>query len=202
MPYFFQYDQEDLTSFCEAVCAAAPIPCWLYNLPSFTAGIRVENAIGMLRDIPNLVGMKDSSGNRDHLEILGRERARGEASIFVGDDSLLLDALRAGWSGVVSGIACFVPELIRAVYDAHVSGDAERAARWQQSLDELIEQVVRMPIPWGVRTGLEARGIPNGPMHVPPSAHRARQAEEFRTWMAAWAEQLGLKLQEVWSSLG
>lgn len=201
MPHFFQYEQEDLVSFCEAVCAAVPVPCLLYNLPSFTAGVSVESAIHLLRSVPNLVGMKDSSGDRDHLAPLSRARVNDEFSLFVGDDSLLLDALHAGWDGVVSGIACFAPELICAVYNSYSNGDEERARCCQQMLDELIEQVVRLPIPWGVRIGLAARGVPNGPMHVPPSRNRLRQAEELRAWLDAWSAGRGLRLQDVWSDI-
>lgn len=202
LPYFFRYEREDLVSFCEAVCSAVNVPCWLYNLPGFTAGVTVETAIGLLRSIPNLVGMKDSSGECGHLQLLAAARRGGEFSLFVGDDSLLLDALRAGWNGVVSGIACFAPELIRAVYDAQMSGNGERALRCQKILDKVIEQVVQLPIPWGVRVGLAARGIPNGPMHVPPSAGRIRQAEELTAWLSAWALRHGLNLREVWTGLG
>ena len=201
MPHFFQYEQEDLVSFCEAVCAAVPVPCLLYNLPSFTAGVSVESAIDLLRGIPNLGGMKDSSGDRSRLEPLARARGNGEFSLFIGDDNLLLDALRAGWDGVISGIACFVPELIRGLYDSYVRGDLEGAARRQQTLNGVIEQVVRLPIPWGVRVGLATRGIPNGPMHVPPSAHRLRQMEDLAAWLAAWAGERGLALDSVWPDI-
>ncbi len=201
MPHFFRYAQEDLISFCEAVCASVSIPCWLYNLPSFTAGVAVESAIELLHGVPNLVGMKDSSGERSNLQPLAEARSRGEYAVFVGDDSLLFDALCAGWNGVVSGIACFAPELIRAVYDAHKAGDVARARRRQDLLDEVIEQIVQLPIPWGVRIGLGARGVPNGPMHVPPSPRRAKQTEELGAWLAAWTEKRGMGLRDVWKNL-
>ncbi len=201
MPYFFQYEQQDLASFCREVCRAVPIPCFLYNLPSFTNPIEVETAIELLRTVPNLVGMKDSSGQISSLEPLARARDGGRFSLFVGDDSLLLDALKAGWDGVVSGIACFAPELIAGVYRNYREGNLADAAAMQATLDALIEEVVRLPIPWGVRVGLAARGIPNGPMHVPPSAARRRQMEELERWLGAWAEGKNLELDEVWSRI-
>jgi 4-hydroxy-tetrahydrodipicolinate synthase len=201
MPHFFRYEQEDLISFCDAVCGAVSLPCWLYNLPSFTAGVTVESAIRLLHGVPNLVGMKDSSGDRSYLQPLAEARAHGEYAVFVGDDSLLFDALHAGWNGVVSGIACFAPELIRAVYDSYKSGDVARSRRCQDLLDEVIERIVELPIPWGVRVGLAARGVANGPMHVPPSPRRAKQTEELGKWLAAWTEKRGMDLQDVWKNL-
>jgi 4-hydroxy-tetrahydrodipicolinate synthase len=201
MPYFFRYEQDDLIGFCETICGAVSIPCWLYNLPSFTAGVTVESAIRLLQSVPNLVGMKDSSGERSHLQPLAEARASREYSVFVGDDSLLFDAMCAGWNGVVSGIACFAPELIRAVYDAHKGGDVARARRCQDLLDEVIERIVQLPIPWGVRIGLAARGVANGPMHVPLSPRRAKQAEELDAWLGKWTEKRGMGLRDVWKNL-
>jgi 4-hydroxy-tetrahydrodipicolinate synthase len=201
MPHFFRYEQQDLSAFCERVCRSVSAPCLLYNLPSFTNGLSVETAIHLLESMPNLMGMKDSSGEKANLAPLARARQRRGFSLFVGDDSLLLDALRAGWDGVVSGIACFVPELIVAVYRSHRAGNAAQAAAYQATLDELIEQVVRLPIPWGVRVGLEARGIPNGPMHVPPTQERRRQMDELCCWLRHWAEERSLELPQVWASI-
>jgi len=201
MPFFFRYEQDDLASYCEAVCSSVSLPCLLYNLPSFTNGIEVSTAIQSLKNVPNLIGMKDSSGDTSNLAPLGLAHKDSGFSLFVGDDSLLLAALQAGWDGVVSGIACFVPELIGAVYRSYRDGDEARASAYQVTLDLLIEEVVRLPIPWGVRVGLEARGIANGPMHLPPSQTRLRQMNELRDWLKNWAEARGLALERVWKTI-
>lgn len=201
MPHFFRYEQQDLAAFCERVCAFVSAPCLLYNLPSFTNALSLETALHLLETIPNLVGMKDSSGEKENLEPLAHARDKHGFSLFVGDDDLLLKALQAGWDGVVSGIACFVPELIAAIYRSHKAGNAGQARAYQAALDELIEQVVRLPIPWGVRVGLAARGIPNGPMHLPPSRERRGQMDGLFRWLSGWAEQRSLMLPQVWASI-
>lgn len=201
MPYFFRYEQQDLAAFCEHVCKLVSTPCLLYNLPSFTNGLDVETAVQLLESVPNLVGMKDSSGDRGNLDPLAQARRKRDFSLFVGDDNLLLDALRAGWDGVVSGIACFAPELIAAVYRSHKAGQDGQAAAYQTALDALIEEVVTLPIPWGVRVGLAARGIPNGPMHLPPSPERRRQMEALSGWLSRWAEERSLGLARVWMNI-
>jgi len=198
MPFFFRYEQQDLAAFVDAVCHAVTTPCLLYNLPSFTNVLEVSTALRLIQETPNVVGMKDSSGNKDNLKPLADGRKSRGFSLFVGDDSLLLDALSAGWDGVVSGIACFVPELIAAVYRSYRKGDLERARSYQATIDQLIEYLVRLPIPWGVRVGLETRGIPNGPMHVPPSAQRRVQMGEMAGWLTRWAGENNLQLGAVW----
>jgi dihydrodipicolinate synthase/N-acetylneuraminate lyase len=201
MPYFFQYSQDDLAEYCETVCGSVAMHFLLYNLPSFTNGLEAQTAIRLLNDLPNLVGMKDSSGNKVDLKPLGDARKGSDFSLFVGDDSLLLGALQAGWDGVVSGIACFVPELISAVYRSYRSGDEGLATAYQATLDALIKEVVRLPIPWGVRTGLATRGIANGPFHLPPSKERLRQAVELRDWLTKWADAHGVRLNEIWKHI-
>jgi 4-hydroxy-tetrahydrodipicolinate synthase len=193
MPYFFCYEQQDLAAFCREVCRNVAVPCFLYNLPSFTNALEVETAIDLLTTVPNLVGLKDSSGCIPNLEPLARARTNSAFALFVGDDSLLLEALRAGWDGVVSGIACFAPELIVSVYSAYRAGDLSAAASRQSQLDALIEQVVSLPIPWGVRLGLAKRGIENGPLHLPLSPGRIRQIEAFERWLDRWMNESQIK---------
>jgi 4-hydroxy-tetrahydrodipicolinate synthase len=201
MPYFFTYSQDDLVAYCETVCASTSAPFLLYNLPCFTNGIEVPTALRLLNTVPNLIGMKDSSGDTNNLDSLGSAKRSSNISLFVGDDCLLLSALQAGWSGVISGIGCFIPELITAVYRSYRSGDEAQAASYQATLDVLIEEVVRIPIPWGVRVGLAARGVANGPMHLPPSPARLRQMEELRTWLKNWAASRNLSLNEAWKHI-
>jgi 4-hydroxy-tetrahydrodipicolinate synthase len=199
MPHFFRYEQEDLKAFCRTVCSLIDERFLLYNLPSFTNRLEVGTAIELLETTPNLIGIKDSSGQKSNLAPLAKARAAANFSLLVGDDSLLLSALRAGWDGVISGIACFAPELVKAVYRSHRDGLSNEAARFQAMLDEIIEWVVRFPIPWAVRIALAARGIPNGPMHIPLSPERSRQISEFRSWFSDWASKQGLALEQVWS---
>jgi len=201
MPYFFRYEQEDLAAFCEAVCGTTSLPCLLYNLPSFTNPILPETALSLMHRIPNLIGMKDSSGETSHLESLARGREGKKISLLVGDDSLLFGALDAGWDGVISGIASFAPELIVAVYQAFRAGRKEEARQQQQELDTVIEEIVRLPIPWGVRVGLSARGIANGPLHLPASGKREAQIAELKNWLKDWATQRGTTLEQIWPTL-
>jgi 4-hydroxy-tetrahydrodipicolinate synthase len=201
MPYFFRYEQEDLEAFCRLVCESVSIPCLLYNLPSFTNPLEAETTVRLLTSVPNLVGIKDSSGNVESLRELARAREGSQFSLFVGDDSFLLPALRHGWDGVVSGIACFVPELIVALYRSYRAGDLASAEEYQATLDVLIEQIVQLPIPWGVRVGLAIRGVPSGPLHLPLSPNREKQVRALERWLENWVQEKQLTQREVWSRL-
>jgi 4-hydroxy-tetrahydrodipicolinate synthase len=198
MPGFFRYNQDDLKAFVESVCAAVPSPFLLYNLPSFTNPLDAETALELMRTVPNVIGMKDSSGERDHLDFLAQARTPNEYSILVGDDSLLLSAAQAGWDGVISGIACFAPELITATFRAHRDGAFDKADEYQAMLDEIIVWVGQLPIPWAVRAGLAVRGIDPGPMHLTPSPARAKVIADFSEWFRQWLDAKGWPCKGVW----
>jgi 4-hydroxy-tetrahydrodipicolinate synthase len=199
MPGFFRYDQEDLKAFVEYVCRQVKGPFLLYNLPSFTNPLQADMALHLMKTVPNLIGMKDSSGELAHLDFLAHGRSpEVQYSVMVGDDSLLLSAAKAGWDGVISGIACFAPELIGATFRSHQEGAIAKAEEYQAMLDEIIVWVSQLPIPWAVRAGLAARGIDPGPMHLPPSAERARILADFTRWFIEWVEAKGWPLRGVW----
>jgi len=195
MPYFFRYEQHDLRAFCETVCKTLQAPCLLYNLPSFTNELHVETAIQLLLSEKNLVGMKDSSGNKDNLHSLAQARAARDFTLFVGDDALLFDALAAGWDGAISGIACFVPELVGTLFRDYKAGNFIRA-RWAQvHLNRLIKEILQLPIPWGIRVGLSARGLPAGDFALPLSDVRKGQVARLGDWMSRWFDEISEGLE-------
>jgi 4-hydroxy-tetrahydrodipicolinate synthase len=194
MPYYFPYTQDDLAAFCETVCAGVTAPFLLYNLPAFTTPIEVPTALRLFETIPNLIGIKDSSGDAANLTPLAEACGERKPMLFAGHDMLVLDALRAGWDGVISGIACFAPELVAAVVRSFRAGAAAQASDHQTTLNGLIRKAVApLPTPWGVRLGLAARGIATGPLHLPLSPARRQQIDEIRAWLAEWAKQEPLR---------
>ncbi len=185
MPYFFRYEQDDLAVYARKVSSLTELPCLLYHLPSFTNSLTLDSLIELM-DSGDLVGLKDSSGDSNNIPELLRARDGKPFDLFAGDDSLALAALKAGWNGVVSGIACFLPELLVSIVDAFRVGDIGEAERLQADLDQVIQEVIKLPIPWAIRLGLEARGIDPGPPALPFSPRRAAQVRDFRTWSRQW----------------
>lgn len=187
MPYFFRYTQDDLVAYCERVCASVDTPFLLYNLPAFATPIEVSTVLHLFKTVPNLIGIKDSSGDKANIAALSAS-PESRPLLFAGYDKLILDALKAGWHGVISGVACFAPEAVVAVARAAQAGDESVASGHQARLNDLIDKVVApLPTPWGIRLGLAARGIDTGPLHLPISPARSKQVDEIRAWLADWA---------------
>jgi 4-hydroxy-tetrahydrodipicolinate synthase len=191
MPMFFRYDQEDLKTFCTYVSDALRGPCLLYNLPDFTNGLEPDTVVSLLRDAEFIVGIKDSSGQIEHLNAFAAARGSQAWTLLVGDDRALYRGLQTGWNGGISGVAGFCPELLVALYRSHVERRVDETARLQVLLDELISQIAPLPTPWGIRVGLAARGIDTGPLPLPLSAARTAQIAAFRKWLPEWLVQHG-----------
>lgn len=185
MPFFFPYQQEDLHAFGSAVAASTNLPVLLYNLPQFTSGLEKNTVCRLIADAPNIIGIKDSSGSLDILRHLTNEDPA--AVRMVGNDSALAPALRKGLcDGVVSGVACVLPELILSLYDGGNDPSSEAFQKQASLLSEFIQQLDAFPTPWGLKWIAEARGLLTASFAQPVTEHRLQQAKALTEWFARW----------------
>jgi 4-hydroxy-tetrahydrodipicolinate synthase len=145
MPSFFPYRQDDLHAFCTAVANALPIPVLLYNLPQFTSGLTVDTVLSLLQH-GNIAGVKDSSGSLDIVQAMSA--ASSVKARIIGNDAALCDAMQQGLcDGVVSGVACTLPELMTSLFATNAAGAA--FAVYKAALDDFIDKLGALPTPWG-----------------------------------------------------
>lgn len=185
MPYFFPYQQGDLEQFSRSVAATVSVPVLLYNLPQFTSGLQKETVHTLITEVPNIIGIKDSSGSLEILRHLSEHDV--DACRIVGDDSVLSAALREKLcDGVISGVACVVPELILALYNRDEQNGTVELAQATQALDELIGQLSAFPTPWGLKWIAQARAILQATFPLPNSPARTAQGRQFERWFREW----------------
>ena len=183
MPYFFPYSQEDLAAFCKAVAGSTHLPILLYNLPQFTSGLEAETVSRLIAQVPNIIGTKDSSGSLAIVSTLTKEQP--QASRIIGNDGVLAAALQGKLcDGVVSGVACVLPELISAFFSTRP--DTPEFHAQSALLDTFIEQLNVFPTPWGLKWAAEARDVFVPHFSLPVSQERAQQAAAFQTWLQDW----------------
>lgn len=183
MPYFFPYSQGDLQVFSRTVASATRLPILLYNLPQFTSGLEPETVCSLIEEAPSIVGIKDSSGSLDIVRAL-TERLPSSCRIM-GNDSVLTEALADSLcDGVVSGVACVLPELICAHFRS-VPG-TEQFKEQEAKLNQFIEQLNVFPTPWGLKWAAEARGVLQARFSLPQSDVRKEQARALQAWLQAW----------------
>lgn len=186
MPYFFPYAQDDLKPFCLAVAQQSRVPVLLYNLPQFTTGLAPQTSAELIHAKDNpIVGIKDSSGSLDTLRLL--TSAGKPARRFIGNDEVLPQALRERiLDGVVSGVACVLPELLLRLYAAGAtdptSADFEHLA---STLADAIVQLRKLPTPWALKMLSEARGLAPATFPMPLSAQRQAERDALLAWFEA-----------------
>ncbi len=137
VPYFAAASQEELYAHFKAVAESVKVPVVLYNIPARTGNALAPATVGRLaKDVPNIMGAKDSSGNFDNMKQyielttgIGKEFA-----VLSGNDSLILPALCFGGKGGIAGCANVFPRTMVEIYEAYVAGDFERAKRVQDSI--------------------------------------------------------------------
>ena len=121
-PWFAENTQEGLYQHYKAVAEATDLPVLIYNMPART-GVNVHyKTMARLSEIPNIVGIKDSSGNFDNMQRY-LESCPSRISVLSGNDSLILPCLLAGGQGGISGIFS-----MRGVF-SYVLKHFQRAAR-------------------------------------------------------------------------
>jgi len=107
-PYYFREATEcGVREWFETVISRAPLPVMVYNFPQRTGFTIRPELLQKLCAFENFVGAKDSSG--DDSNLLSYKQAVGERTLFVGNETLIINALKAGWSGSISGAANVVP---------------------------------------------------------------------------------------------
>ena len=185
MPYFFPYRQDDLDAFCRAVAASTRVPILLYNLPQFTSGLDKETVHALIVEVPNIIGIKDSSGSLEILTHLTDHKV--EACRIVGNDSALAPALiHEVCDGVVSGVACVLPEVILALYSQASATGSQEFATASRLLDEFITQLNAFPTPWGLKWIAESRGILKATFAQPVAPRRIEEAADMSAWFIGW----------------
>jgi len=164
--YKSRMDGDALVAHYRAVAAGVRRPVLVYSIPQFT-GIRMApETIGRLSRLPNVAGLKESSGDLSFvLAVL--KQVRPGFRVLVGSVSILLEALQAGAVGAVLSQANFVPELCAGVYESFRRGQLKTAQKLQQRLLPLARQIA---VPYGVpgiKAAVDLCGFHAGPPRPP-----------------------------------
>ncbi len=168
MPNYFKarMDSAALMAHFRAVADGVRRPVIIYSIPQFT-GIRMEpDAMANLSRHPNIVGLKESSGDLAYLRAV-LQRVRPGFRVMVGSALILLQALRAGAVGALLGQAGFAPELCLGVYEAFRQRRIRAARRLQELLVPLAQNI---SIPYGVagvKAALDLCGYAGGAPRAP-----------------------------------
>lgn len=134
-PSFAAASQDELYEHYKEVAKAVDLPIILYNIPARTGNALAPATVEKLSKIPNIVGVKDSSGNFDNmLQYIEKTRYRKDFAVLSGNDSLILWCLLAGGRGGIAGCANVFPSTMASIYDTFIAGNLDKAREIQDSI--------------------------------------------------------------------
>src|SRR3989440_3216782 len=139
-PYYNKPTQAGLTAHFTAVAAAVPgVPVVLYNVPGRTASnIQAPTVLGLARDVENIVGVKEASGDFAQIMAILRDRPQG-FRVLSGDDAVTLPLVALGADGIVSVVSNEVPDLMARLSELALQGKWDEARALHYRLLPLME---------------------------------------------------------------
>ena len=153
VPYYNKPSQEGIYQHFKAIAEATSIPMVIYNVPGRTVVSMSNDTILRLAEIPNIVGVKEASGNiGSNIELINR--APEGFAVLSGDDSTGLPFMLCGGHGVVTVAANVAPKLFADMCRAALEGDIATARRLNEQLIPIYNTMFCEPSPAAPKWGL------------------------------------------------
>jgi 4-hydroxy-tetrahydrodipicolinate synthase len=166
-PYYHKPMDRGIYEHYRTLAEAVDLPIILYNIPQATGVNLSWQMVEDLVEIPNIIGLKDSSGElRYMLSVL--EKTGSRLSVLCGHDEVVLPALAAGASGMILASANFIADLWIKVYNAVEKGDLKTARETQMKIQK-IGRIIARSGPVGSKAALNMLGVKVGPVRLPLS---------------------------------
>ncbi|HEY2910967.1 MAG TPA: dihydrodipicolinate synthase family protein, partial [Gemmataceae bacterium] len=117
------------------VAESTKLPVVLYNNPATCGGVSIDaETCGKLAALPNIIGVKDSSGDLQNTIEIIRSTPRDKFAVLNGRDTLILAALEFGAAGAIPASCNIAPDLCVGIYEAFAKGNLESARNLQSRL--------------------------------------------------------------------
>ena len=152
-PYYNRPTQEGLYLHYKAIAEAVDIPQILYNVPSRTACDLLPETVGRLADIPNIIGIKEATGDLARVEQI-KSLCGDKIELYTGEDANTVDFILLGGQGVISVTANVAPAKMHDMCVAALAGDADKAHQINNDLvllhERLFVEANPIPVKWAL----------------------------------------------------
>ncbi|MCL2231509.1 MAG: 4-hydroxy-tetrahydrodipicolinate synthase [Treponema sp.] len=179
-PYFITINQNELHDHFAAIAGSTSLPITVYdNAPKTYLPIKPAT-VERLAKIPNIVGIKDSTGDLTNTaDIINRTRGM-DFSVMMGRDSLIHAGLAYGATGAVAATANVAPKLVSGIYNKFMAGDIAGSLEDQYKLVPLRIAFTLGSFPTVIKESLELLGIEAGPCAAPTGPMTAEEREQLK----------------------
>ncbi len=178
-PFFVSPSQEELFQHFMSIADATSLPVVLYNNPGRTGVNLSAGLVARLAQHPNIVGIKDSSGDLSLTWEMIRQ-STDDFQVLMGRDSLIYAGLHHGAAGAIAATANVVPALVVEIYEAFQAGDQERSLKAQERLATLRQAFGLGSFPVVIKDAMNMVGLPAGPPRRPIHSLEGEAREELR----------------------
>ena len=166
-PYYNKATQKGLYLHYKAIADAVNIPIIMYNVPSRTGlNILPETAVRIARECPNVVGIKEASGNISQVATLAA-LSKGVLDIYSGNDDQIVPILSLGGIGVISVLSNIAPKDTHDMVMEYLEGDRNRALELQLKYIDVISALFCEVNPIPVKAALNMMGKNAGVLRLP-----------------------------------
>ena len=165
-PYYNKTNEEGMYRHFATVVDAVDISCILYNVPGRTGCAISEGVVKRLAGHPNVMGIKEASGNMSYACKIARYLGP-EFAMYSGNDDITVPILSVGGSGVISVLANILPKQTHDMVMSYLSGDTAAATAAQLRYLELINSLFLEVNPIPVKAALNMMGWEVGPCRMP-----------------------------------
>lgn len=167
VPFYNKPSQEGIYRHFAEIAKASAKPIVLYNVPGRTGvNMTAQTTLRIAREFRNVIGIKEASGNMEQVKEIIAGAPDG-FRVIIGDDSLAMEAIRNGASGVISVIGNAVPKRFSQLVHATMQGNYAEAEQIQKQLSPLYGLLFKEGSPCGVKALMSDRGILENVMRLP-----------------------------------
>lgn len=183
-PYYNKATQKGLMAHFTAVADAVKIPIILYNIPGRTGvTIKPETIAALCRDVDNIVGVKEASGNFSAIATL-MSLSDGKVDLYSGNDDQIVPLLSLGGKGVISVLSNVAPRQTHDICASYFAGDVKTSAALQLKAIPLITELFSEVNPIPVKAAMNMMGKGVGPLRMPLTEMEPQNQEKLKKAMA------------------
>lgn len=182
-PYYNKATQKGLIAHYTAVAESVKLPVIMYNVPSRTGcNILPETAAALVKNVKNIVGIKEASGNISQVAKL-MSLCGDEIELYSGNDDQIVPILSLGGLGVISVLSNVAPEETHDIVEMYLDGDVRGSMELQLKAVPLIDQLFCEVNPIPVKAGMNLMGFEVGPLRMPMTEMEDAHKENLKAAM-------------------
>ena len=185
-PYYNKATQKGLIAHYTAVAEAARVPIIMYNVPSRTGcNIQPETAAYLVQNVPNIVGIKEASGNISQVAHL-MNLADGKIDLYSGNDDQIVPLLSLGGIGVISVLSNIAPAQTHEIVASYLRGDVKKSCKMQLDAIPLVSALFCEVNPIPVKAAMNLMGMEVGPLRAPLTEMEPENKERLKKAMEGY----------------